>query len=106
MDLHPCATREVILGSGKSRIGQADVYLDEVVNTPFYMSASHHNTNTGNTLISPFTHLTIDVVAGRGGGFSVEAPEGVRFLIRSRIFSDAEYAQLLAEGAPLRGAHH
>ncbi|MFZ3453580.1 DUF779 domain-containing protein [Arthrobacter sp. 7Tela_A1] len=31
------------------------------------------------------THLTIDVVAGRGSGFSVEAPEGKRFLIRSRL---------------------
>jgi len=31
------------------------------------------------------THLTIDVVKGRGSGFSVEAPEGVRFLIRSRL---------------------
>lgn len=29
---------------------------------------------------------------GRGSGFSVEAPEGVRFLIRSRLLSDAELA--------------
>ncbi len=33
------------------------------------------------------THLTIDVVLGRGSGFSVEAPEGKRFLIRSRLMS-------------------
>ncbi|KAD4060245.1 DUF779 domain-containing protein [Arthrobacter yangruifuii] len=32
------------------------------------------------------THLTVDVVSGRGSGFSVEAPEGKRFLIRSRLF--------------------
>lgn len=31
------------------------------------------------------TFLTVDVVAGRGGGFSVEAPEGFRFLVRSRL---------------------
>ena len=31
------------------------------------------------------THLTVDVVAGRGSGFSVESPEGKRFLIRSRL---------------------
>jgi uncharacterized protein (DUF779 family) len=37
------------------------------------------------------THLTIDVVPGRGSGFSVEAPEGVRFLIRSRLLTDEEY---------------
>lgn len=31
------------------------------------------------------THLTVDVVKGRGSGFSVESPEGVRFLVRSRL---------------------
>ncbi len=36
------------------------------------------------------THLTIDVVKGRGGGFSLEAPEGVRFIIRSRLLEDDE----------------
>jgi hypothetical protein len=40
------------------------------------------------------THLTIDLVPGRGAGFSLEAPTGNRFLIRSRLFSDAEYAGL------------
>ncbi|GHH73424.1 DUF779 domain-containing protein [Promicromonospora soli] len=42
------------------------------------------------------THLTIDVVPGRGAGFSVEAPEGVRFLIRSRLFTDEEWERLEA----------
>lgn len=36
------------------------------------------------------THLTIDVVPGRGAGFSVEAPRGVRFIIRSRLLTDEE----------------
>lgn len=36
------------------------------------------------------THLTIDLVKGRGAGFSVEAPTGNRFMIRSRLFTDAE----------------
>ena len=34
------------------------------------------------------TQLIIDVVPGRGGGFSLEAPEGVRFLSRGRVFTD------------------
>ncbi|HEY0186584.1 MAG TPA: DUF779 domain-containing protein [Cellulomonas sp.] len=42
------------------------------------------------------TRLTIDVVAGRGAGFSIEAPEGVRFLTRSRLFTDEEWAALPA----------
>ncbi|WP_018637719.1 DUF779 domain-containing protein [Parafrankia elaeagni] len=40
------------------------------------------------------THLTIDLVPGRGAGFSLEAPEGYRFLTRSRLFTDAEVARL------------
>ena len=40
------------------------------------------------------THLTIDVVPGRGAGFSLEAPLGVRFLIRSRMLTDEEAAGL------------
>ena len=36
------------------------------------------------------THLTVDVVKGRGSGFSLEAPDGVRFLIRSRLMETAE----------------
>jgi uncharacterized protein (DUF779 family) len=45
------------------------------------------------------THLTIDVVPGRGSGFSLESPEGVRFITRSRLFSDEEVAVLLEEPA-------
>lgn len=45
------------------------------------------------------THLTIDVVPGRGAGFSLEAPEGMRFLIRSRLFSDEEWRTLAAAGS-------
>ncbi len=40
------------------------------------------------------THLTIDLVTGRGAGFSLEAPTGHRFLIRSRLFTDEETARL------------
>lgn len=42
------------------------------------------------------THLTIDLVPGRGAGFSLEAPTGYRFMIRSRLLSDEEYAALQA----------
>lgn len=45
------------------------------------------------------TQLIIDVVPGRGGGFSLEAPEGMRFLTRSRAFADAENAALDAAPA-------
>ncbi len=40
------------------------------------------------------THITIDVTPGRGAGFSIEGPTGLRFMIRSRLFSDEESQQL------------
>jgi uncharacterized protein (DUF779 family) len=49
------------------------------------------------------TQLIIDVVKGRGAGFSLEAPEGVRFLTRSRLFSDEESAALAAAGPVSHG---
>jgi uncharacterized protein (DUF779 family) len=51
------------------------------------------------------TQLIIDVVPGRGGGFSLEAPEGVRFLSRGRAFSADEQAALATAGV-LRGADY
>jgi uncharacterized protein len=51
------------------------------------------------------TQLVIDVVAGRGGGFSLEAPEGMRFLSRGRAFTDAEN-ELLTEQPPVTGAQY
>jgi uncharacterized protein (DUF779 family) len=43
------------------------------------------------------THITIDAVPGRGGGFSLETPEGLRFIIHSRIFTDEEWLSLKDE---------
>jgi uncharacterized protein len=51
------------------------------------------------------TQLVIDVVPGRGGGFSVEAPEGMRFLSRGRAFTDAEN-RVLSENSPVTGADY
>ncbi|GAC1611721.1 MAG: DUF779 domain-containing protein [Mycobacteriales bacterium] len=65
------------------RIGSRDVYLGEVADQPFYMSGPQFE-------YWRHTHLTVDVVPGRGSGFSLEAPEGVRFLIRSRLFAADE----------------
>ncbi len=42
------------------------------------------------------THLTVDLVKGRGSGFSLEAPEGFRFMIRSRLFTEEELTDLVA----------
>ncbi|GAA2621450.1 DUF779 domain-containing protein [Streptomyces axinellae] len=69
---------------GELRTGASDVLLGELSvegvpdPVPFWMSA-------GQFAHWSHTHLTVDVVPGRGSGFSLEAPEGVRFLIRSRL---------------------
>ena len=72
---------------GEFRIGGSDVLLGEVHGAPFHMSSEQFD-------YWSHTHLTLDVVPGRGGGFSLETPEGVRFLIRSRLFTDDELAEL------------
>ena len=51
------------------------------------------------------TQLVIDLVPGRGGGFSLEAPEGFRFLSRGRTFTDDEN-RMLADDPPLTGADY
>ncbi|WAL64619.1 DUF779 domain-containing protein [Amycolatopsis cynarae] len=75
---------------GDFRVGGSDVLLGEVQGAPFWMSADQYE-------YWKHTHLTVDVVPGRGSGFSLEAPEGVRFLIRSRLFTDEEADRIAAE---------
>ncbi len=77
---------------GEFRTGQVDVLLAELdaglpQPIPFWMSESQF-------AYWSHTHLTVDVVPGRGSGFSVESPTGQRFLIRSRLFTDEESALL------------
>jgi uncharacterized protein (DUF779 family) len=72
---------------GEFLIGGSDVLLGDIGGQPFYMSESQFE-------YWMHTHLIIDVVPGRGGMFSLEGPEGKRFLTRSRLFTDEEFAQL------------
>lgn len=72
---------------GDFLIGDYDVLLGEIGGCPFYMSQAQFE-------YWKHTQLIIDVVPGRGGMFSLEGPEGVRFLTRSRVFSDEEWKEL------------
>ena len=76
---------------GEFLVGDSDVQLGEVEGEPFYMSRSQFE-------YWKHTQLTLDVVPGRGGMFSLDGPEGLRFLIRSRVFDDAEIEGLRAAG--------
>jgi len=83
--------------AGEFRVGTQDVLLGEVAgNVPVWIGAAQF-------AYWRHTQVTIDVVPGRGAGFSLEGPEGVRFVIRSRIFTDEEADALEAAGEPPRG---
>jgi uncharacterized protein (DUF779 family) len=79
--------------AGEFRTGGQDVRLEQLVvdgipePIDFWMSAAQFG-------YWEHTRLTIDAVPGRGGGFSLESPEGMRFLTRSRLFTDEEIVEL------------
>ena len=78
------------------RVGARDVLLGVIEGSPFYVSAAQF----------PYwanSQLTIDVVSDGGDSFSLEAAEGVRFITRSRVFSDVEMDALDAAGPPSVG---
>ena len=70
-----------ITGPSDVLLGTVDVGLDDPVEV--YMLESQFE-------YWKYTHLTIDLVPGRGAGFSVEGPTGMRFLIRSRMLTEPE----------------
>ncbi|WP_315636756.1 MULTISPECIES: DUF779 domain-containing protein [Microbacterium] len=74
-----------LTGPGDVLLGSLDVGLDDPVEV--FMSSAQFE-------YWKFTHLTIDVVPGRGAGFSVEGPTGMRFLIRSRMLDERELTRL------------
>jgi len=78
-----CYPREELL------VGDGDKLLGEIGGQPFYMGLAQFG-------YWRHTQLVIDVVPGRGGMFSLEGVEGLRFLTRSRIFTDEEHAALVA----------
>ncbi|MGF2614339.1 DUF779 domain-containing protein [Rossellomorea vietnamensis] len=68
---------------GEMLIGDSDVLLGHIDGCPFYISKAQYE-------YWKHTQLIIDVVKGRGGMFSLEGPEGLRFLTRSRMFTEEE----------------
>lgn len=74
---------------GEFRVGGSDVLLGQIHGCPFYMARDQFE-------LWQSTHLTVDVVPGRGASFSAEIPLGLRFVIHSRLFTDEELASLPA----------
>lgn len=72
---------------GEYLISESDAYMGDVHGCPFYMSKDQYE-------YWKHTQLTLDVTSGRGASFSLEIPLGLRFLIKSRIFSQKEIEEL------------
>jgi uncharacterized protein (DUF779 family) len=78
---------------GELLVGEGDRLLGSIGGMPFFIGAAQFE-------YWKHTQLIIDVVPGRGGMFSLEGSEGCRFLTRSRLFTDEEWAALEAAGPP------
>jgi uncharacterized protein (DUF779 family) len=76
---------------GDFKLGQSDVCLGEIAGCEFWMSKDQQE-------YWQYTQLTIDIVPGRGSSFSLEIPMGLRFITKSRLFTDEERVDLV----PLR----
>ena len=74
---------------GELTIGAQDVLLGQVGGAPFYIGKSQYE-------YWKHTQLILDVIDGQGGTFSLEGSTGKAFHTRSRLFTDEEYAEILA----------
>ena len=82
---------------GEFKVGTQDVLLGHVAgDIPVWIGSAQFD-------YWRHTQVMIDVVPGRGAGMSLESPQGVRFIVRSRVFTDEEYAALEAAGGPVSG---
>ncbi|MCB0688788.1 MAG: DUF779 domain-containing protein [Saprospiraceae bacterium] len=79
---------------GELMINENDVWLGEIHRCDFFMSRDQFE-------YWKHTQLTVDIVKGRGASFSLEIPLGIRFVIKSRLFTDEEMAALV----PAKGGH-
>ena len=72
---------------GDFKIGGSDIKIGEIDDCEFFMSKDQYE-------YWKHTHLTIDVIPGRGSSFSLEIPLGFRFIVQSRLFTEAELQDL------------
>ena len=72
---------------GDFKIGGSDIKIGEIDGCEFFMSKDQYE-------YWKHTHLTIDVIPGRGSSFSIEIPLGFRFIVQSRLFTEAELQDL------------
>lgn len=72
---------------GDLMINETDVYLGTIHGCEFFMSKDQFE-------YWKHTQLTVDITSGRGSSFSLEIPLGIRFVIKSRLYSEEEAKDL------------
>jgi hypothetical protein len=72
---------------GDFKIGGSDIKIGTIAGCDFFMAKDQYE-------YWKHTHLTIDVISGRGSSFSIEIPLGFRFIVQSRLFTEAELQDL------------
>ena len=75
---------------GDFKTGDSDIYLGSIGGTPFYIHKLQYE-------YWKHTQLIIDAIDGRGATFSLDSVENRHFITKSRVFSDAEYAEIKSE---------
>ncbi|MBT2162209.1 DUF779 domain-containing protein [Zobellia barbeyronii] len=72
---------------GELMLNETDVWLGNIADCDFHMAKDQFE-------YWKHTQLTIDITKGRGASFSLEIPLGIRFIVRSRLFSEEEALDL------------
>ncbi len=72
---------------GELMLNENDVWLGNIAGCDFHMSNDQFE-------YWKHTQLTIDITKGMGASFSLEIPLGLRFVVKSRMFSEEEALNL------------
>lgn len=72
---------------GELMLDDNDIWLGTIEGCEFHISKDQFE-------YWKHTQLTIDVTPGRGASFSLEIPMGIRFIIKSRLYSPEEAENL------------
>jgi uncharacterized protein (DUF779 family) len=73
---------------GEFKVGGNDIQIGTIADCAFFMSKDQFE-------YWKHTQLLIDITPGRGSSFSLEIPLGVRFIVHSRLFTEAELQNLV-----------